>query len=124
MATEENNWIRIVLNWITPIVGMMTVVKMATKLIVKKASWPVAFLHAIISLLMGIATGGVTYIAYVEDINEISTDALWVCMVAASIMTFIGEKISHWFVFGFEIDKALDCLVQSFFQWLKNKTKI
>lgn len=123
MAAEDNNFWRIIINWITPLAAAMSVVKLATKMIVKDLTWSGAILTGIISVLMGIAAGSITYIANIEFINQENMTALWRSLFMTSAMTFVGEKFSTWFVYGFEIDKALDSIAKAFVEWLKKQIK-
>lgn len=77
----------------------MTVVKVATKMLEDKVTLTGALLTSIISILTGVIIGSIIFFV---------TEGIWQSLVATSVSSLLGERLGHWFVYDFKIDKALN----------------
>ena len=112
MMNTEGETIRVLLNWIIPASLVATVIKLATKMLAKDVTVTGAILTTIISMLMGIIVGSVVYLAFSVPDSEENVDAIWKAIVATSFSSIVSDRLSHWFVYGFEIDKAMNAIVK------------
>ena len=96
---DEDVW-RVILNWIIPTSLGMTIIKVATKLIEKDTTVTGIVLTSLISLCSGIIIGAIIFMA--------TNGGMWQALSATSFATLLGERVGHWFIYDFKIDKALN----------------
>ena len=122
MNTENEAW-RVIVTWLLPASISFTIIKIATQMLVKDVTWTGAILTFIISILFGIIPGAIIYFIVHDGGDHENVTAIWSSLITTSIITMLAERLSSWFVYGFEIDKAMNAIASLFFDKLKRILK-
>jgi len=115
---EEETW-RVILNWLIPSAFAISIIKVATKMLSKDISWTGAILTTIISVMTGVVVGSIVFFALFQHDAVYNVSAMWKALAATSVASLMGERLGHYFIYDFEIDKAFNEIMGSIVERIK-----